>query len=50
MPLAAVTGAERHPPESADDAATWFAAGIGDTGLPLAGPGTHHPGLVIVGA
>ena len=37
--LAAVTWADQHPPESIDDAATWFAAGIGDTGLPLAGPG-----------
>src|SRR5680860_1514153 len=36
---AAVIWAEQHPPESIDDAATWLAAGCGDTGLPLAGPG-----------
>ena len=37
--LAAVTWAEQHPPESIEDAATWLAPGVGDTGLPLAGPG-----------
>jgi hypothetical protein len=37
--VAAVIWAEQHPPESIDEAATWWAAGSGDTGLPLAGPG-----------
>ncbi len=40
--LAAITWAERHPPESITDAATWKVPGFGgpkDTGLPLAGAG-----------
>jgi hypothetical protein len=37
--LAAVTWAEQHPPESIDEAATWLVPGVGDTGIPLAGPG-----------
>ncbi len=39
MLLAAVTWADQHPPESIDDAATWLTPGVGDTGLPIAGPG-----------
>jgi 5-methylcytosine-specific restriction endonuclease McrA len=37
--LAAVAWAEQHPPESIEEAATWFAPGVGDTGLTLAGEG-----------
>ncbi|HSK33350.1 MAG TPA: hypothetical protein VK903_07680, partial [Propionicimonas sp.] len=36
---AAVTWAEQHPPESIAEAATWFAPGVGVTGLTRAGPG-----------